>query len=409
MTAYKKRRRKGDPVKQILARLEEKQSKSGLSLYSRSEFHESSKDSGLPVVQPFNEATSTASKSTPFFSDVSAARQKAHRRLNEGLKQAIVEGDRKSAVYAKAKAEGRLNLTFPPVNSHEMAAPVNHRRQSYTFSGWSDNPSAGVENLRNNHYTSMNPFGYNRRTLAFQPTSVNYVVEWPETWPLKIMSLGKGNRGPYKKKEKVKPKVFRQVHFEGSPAPCTSLDSLATRNAKQVSSELVAGPPDNQSEQVLSEMQSAPLLAGTTHSQSLASDEARGDIQVEELPLKDEDLWENVAGNLLEGQDRNGAENQRVISDMSSLSEGVYVGTLNGETDEGPGEAESHQAGNTTKVSSVPPCTPTPTSSTDDVPGDTKDSEECEGGVAEEESRSLLMDIVSQIAAENGTDYLQDI
>ena len=61
-------------------------------------------------------------------------------RLNEGLKQAIVESDRKSAVYAKAKADGRLNLTFPPVNSHEMAAPVNHRRQSYTFSGWSDNP-----------------------------------------------------------------------------------------------------------------------------------------------------------------------------------------------------------------------------------------------------------------------------
>lgn len=132
-----------------------------------------------------------------------------------------------------------------------------------------------------------------------------------------------------------RPKVFRQVHFEGSPAPCTSLDSLATRTAKQVSSELMAEPADNQSEQVLSEMQTAPLPAGTTHSQSLASDQPRGDIQVEELPLKDEDLWENVADNLLEGQDGNGAENQRVISDMSSLSEGVYVGTFNGKVGKG--------------------------------------------------------------------------
>lgn len=100
------------------------------------------------------------------------------------------------------------------------------------------------------------------------------------------------------------------------------------------------------------------------------------------------------------------------VVETSSISQShqfLYLSLLNDQASEGPEEAESHQAGNTTKVSSVPPCTPTPTSSTDDVPGDTKDSEECEGGVAEEESRSLLMDIVSQIAAENGTDYLQDI
>ena len=68
-----------------------------------------------------------------------------------------------------------------------------------------------------------------------------------------------------------------------------------------------------------------------------------------------------------------------------------------------------------TKPSSVPPCTPTPTldktedKSLENGPQSGEDSQEDEGGVGEEDSQSLLMGIVSQIAAEPTADYLQDI
>ena len=61
-------------------------------------------------------------------------------RLNAGLQHAIDESDRKSALYAQARADKRLNLTFPPVKSHEMSAPASHSSQNYSFSGWSDSP-----------------------------------------------------------------------------------------------------------------------------------------------------------------------------------------------------------------------------------------------------------------------------
>ena len=62
-------------------------------------------------------------------------------RLNAGLKQSIHESNRKSALFAEATADRRLNLTFPPAgSSHQMAGTVNHGRQSYAFGGWSDSP-----------------------------------------------------------------------------------------------------------------------------------------------------------------------------------------------------------------------------------------------------------------------------
>ena len=57
-----------------------------------------------------------------------------------GLKHAIDESDPKSTLYAQAKADRQLNLTFPPVKSHQITAPVTHGRQGYEFSGWSDSP-----------------------------------------------------------------------------------------------------------------------------------------------------------------------------------------------------------------------------------------------------------------------------
>ena len=77
----------------------------------------------------------------------------------------------------------------------------------------------------------------------------------------------------------------------------------------------------------------------------------------------------------------------------------VLFSLLNGQTSEARDETENKEAGNTTKVSNVPPCTPTRTSS---GPKD----EPKEG---DDESRTLLMEIVSQITAEPGADYMQDI
>lgn len=84
---------------------------------------------------------------------------------------------------------------------------------------------------------------------------------------------------------------------------------------------------------------------------------------------------------------------------------------LNAQTIEVPDETEKQQDDNTTRLSSVPPCTPTPVPiktegvSLDNEPKSGVD----EGGVGEEDSESLLMGIVSQIAAEPAADYMKDI
>lgn len=387
MIAYKKQRRRVDPVKQILARLDEKQSKLGLSLYSRNSNVCSEKEDGLPVVQPFTEAASTSNKSSAYFQDLSVARQKVHKRLNAGLKHSMTESHHMS----QAKVNRQLNQTFPPTKSHETSALVNQRKESYSFSGWSDTPSIGVENIRNSHYTSMNPFGYNRRTLAFQPTSLNYVVEWPETWPLKIMSLnGKGTRRPYKKKEKTKHKVLPKVHFEGSSAPFPSPEVMSKRNKKQATAEAVTAVPEKQVKQVSQSSENTSL------SRSSVSDKQKGLAHVEELPSSGRDLLANNcdSDNLLAMEDGRCTENARVHQDMSHCSVGPE--------DKGIEETENPQADNTTRPSSVPPCSPTPFAR--ELENDT--AVKSKGG---ECSQSHLNDIVSQIAAESGKDYMQDI
>jgi len=78
------------------------------------------------------------------------------------------------------------------------------------------------------------------------------------------------------------------------------------------------------------------------------------------------------------------------------------------QTSEVPGETENQQTDNIARLSSVPPSTPTP-KGVDNLSKDGKDLQEREGGVGEEDSQSLLMEVVSQIAAEPGADYMQDI
>ena len=57
------------------------------------------------------------------------------------LRCRLNDSNQKSVLFAEAKADRRLNLTFPPAgSSHQMAATVNHGRQSYAFGGWSDSP-----------------------------------------------------------------------------------------------------------------------------------------------------------------------------------------------------------------------------------------------------------------------------
>lgn len=409
MIAYKKQRRKVDPVKQILARLDEKQSKSGLSLYSKKDVHKSAKEEVLPMVHPLNEANSVSSKSSPFFQDLSAARRKAHRRLNAGLQHAIDDSEHKTALYMQAKADRRLNLTFPPVKSQGMTSATNQDRLGYSFSGWSDSPSAGVENLRHNHNMSMNPFGYNRRTLAFQPTSLNYVVEWPETWPLKIMSLGKGAAVPHKKKTKTKPKVNRKVHFEKSPAPSTSSLRESSNTTKQAPTEAVAY---DQSKQDLHSMKN-PAATGKALPHSPIIEESVDNRETEESPLMGQALGGNVTRNTLDIEARRSSEIPVEYSDTSSLSESAYLDSFHDKlkTTEVPDDTERRQDDSTTRLSSVPPCTPTPVAiKTEGTDVDNEpESGVDEGEVEEEDPQSLLMGIVSQISSEPAADYMKDI
>ena len=65
-------------------------------------------------------------------------------RLNAGLQHAIDDSEHKTALYMQAKADRRLNLTFPPVKSQGMTAAANQDRLGYSFSGWSDSPVSTI-------------------------------------------------------------------------------------------------------------------------------------------------------------------------------------------------------------------------------------------------------------------------
>ena len=84
---------------------------------------------------------------------------------------------------------------------------------------------------------------------------------------------------------------------------------------------------------------------------------------------------------------------------------------LNAQTIEVPDDTEKQQDDSTTRLSSVPPCTPTPVAvKTDGTDLDNEpESGVDEGEVEEEDSQSLLMGIVSQISSEPAADYMKDI
>lgn len=402
MIVYKKHRRKVDPVKQILARIDEKQSKTGLSLYSRPDVHEPAKEDVLPLVHPLSEATSVSSKNSSFFPDLSAARQKAHRRLNAGLQHAVDGSDQKAVQYMQAKADRQLNLTFPPAKSQGITAAVNQDRLGYAFSGWSGSPSAGVENLRYNSRTSLNPFGYNRRTLAFQPTSLNYVVEWPETWPLKIMSLGKGTGPAYRRKTKPKPKARHRVHFETSPVPCTS---RITSN--KVSTENLDDTLQDQTKLVLPDIQS-PSTSVTTGSTLQGPHVAECFIHnnhADDLSQGREHSYGDADRTMLSVGEGHNSDILRMYPDSSSISEDVFASVMEGKTAEEPDDAERQQAG------SVPPCTPNPVKDEilDDAAESVVDSQGGEGKVSNEQSQDRLLNFVTEIGTEKpAVDYMQD-
>jgi len=240
----------------------------------------------------------------------------------------------------------------------------------------------------------MNPFGYNRRTLAFQPTSLNYVVEWPETWPLKIMSLDKRSAVSHKKKTKTKPKVNRKVHFEKTPVPQSSFFGESSNTTKQAPTE-----------QVLHEMQN-PVAKETVLPHSPIIEERIDKREAEESTLVGQAVEGNANSNILDIEERHSSEIPILYSETSSLSEGAFVDAFQDKlTAEVTDDTEKQQDDSTTRRSSVPPCSPTP------VPVETEGTESGlnEGGVGEEDSKSLLMGIVSQIAAEPGADYMKDI
>lgn len=84
---------------------------------------------------------------------------------------------------------------------------------------------------------------------------------------------------------------------------------------------------------------------------------------------------------------------------------------LNAQTIEAPDDTEKRQDDSTTRLSSVPPCTPTPVATkTEGTDVDNElESGVDEGEVEEEDPQSLLMGIVSQISSEPAADYMKDI
>ena len=84
---------------------------------------------------------------------------------------------------------------------------------------------------------------------------------------------------------------------------------------------------------------------------------------------------------------------------------------FNEQKTEVPDETENQQADNTRKSSSVPPCTPTP-EGVENAPNcresEGQDLQQPEEDGGDGDSKSVLMEIVSQIAAEPGADYMQD-
>lgn len=121
------------------------------------------------------------------------------------------------------------------------------------------------------------------------------------------------------------------MHFENSPVPHTSPEAGQTNSfVKQELASAVVSPIQNQSKQVLPEKQSAQtsLSIDTTLPQSPVSEKPRQEEQVEELLPRGGDSEESVSSNLLEVQDRKSAEDPRVYSDMSSLSESAYDGEM---------------------------------------------------------------------------------
>ena len=118
-----------------------------------------------------------------------------------------------------------------------------------------------------------------------------------------------------------RPKVYRRVHFQNSPAPCTSRHIL-----KQPSTENAAVPLPDQSKQVLPEIQN-PLTSaatGATLLQSPVIEDHTHKKEVEEFS----DLKENTHRNMLDVEERHSSDNPQVYSESSSISESTFARTF---------------------------------------------------------------------------------
>ena len=122
-----------------------------------------------------------------------------------------------------------------------------------------------------------------------------------------------------------RPKVYRRVHFQNSPAPCTSRHIL-----KQPSTENAAVPLPDQSKQVLPEIHN-PLTSaatGATLPQSPVIEDHIHKKEVEEFSQAREDLKENTHRNMLDVEERHSSDNPQVYSESSSISESNFARTF---------------------------------------------------------------------------------
>ena len=125
-----------------------------------------------------------------------------------------------------------------------------------------------------------------------------------------------------------RPQHIRKVHFENSPAPCSSPEEEKNYYSKISAAAGMATPSQNQSVQVLPDRQTpvTSLSTDMTIPQSPDIKNIKQEKQDEHVPQSDEGVVDTVtAGNLPEAGDINSTEYTRGFSDTSSLSESVYV------------------------------------------------------------------------------------
>ncbi|XP_048575295.1 uncharacterized protein LOC5503596 [Nematostella vectensis] len=406
MLAFNRKNPKNnDPVREILARIEEKQSKTGLSLFAPHEENQTPLPS-VDKTSAADENVSSASTKSSFFPDLKTAREKAQSRITANLtSQQIVQppgyGSHKTKrvphhLPGNKKSGLNLNQTFPPSNMKASSVWGDEKLNSLY------NGNALMMN-KESIDININPFGYNRKTLAFDNRNINYVVEWPETWPFKIMSFQKKQKKGKQQKKRITNQPSVPKELSPVPRPSPSLDEFSNEHIGSHARVLAPVDPPNKPHPIPNK----PFLESVRRQPKKSqSRESRGSFYLKEagvsykreeslvnLPRKkkispDEESKSRLAYPLSNGE--NGTEERDVSTTVSSV-DNVTLGLARDSSPNKLGSVITTKGESSQSTREhAPPCTPEP-------PEPLKEEEPPPEKLAKE----VVDDIVNQILAED--------